>query len=270
MVAPQPERSLQTRAPWRVLLAAAIAAGVFLMLPGDLWHKTHLVLQGVCAQRPSHSFRFDGQPLPVDARMTGIYFGTASALGWCLLACRAQRSGRLTRSLWILVALGVVTMALDGLNSLASDLALPTPYASTNQTRVVTGLLAGVAVGMLLSHLVTLTLTHRPRGGWTPSGLSLFVPPLLLGASVCALAACGLPTLGLPLACMIVMSALATLWAMTSVLLTLVWRRAWGFASAQQRDETLAFALLGACALLVVLAVWRALLEQITGPMILS
>lgn len=256
--------------PWRVLLAVTLVSGVFLLLPGDLLHKAHAVLHGVCAQRPSHSFQFLGQPLPVDARMTGIYLGAGSSLLWFLLACRARHSGRFTRAAWMVLVLGIGVMAIDGLNSLAMDLALSTPYETTNLTRLATGLLAGVAIGALLSHLSTISLTHRPRGGWSPMPVATLAPPLLLGALVCALAASGLAPLAGPFTCLIVASALATLWAMTSVVVALSLRRGWGFASARQRDETLAIAFVGACVVLVGLAGWRVLLEQLLGPVRLS
>jgi uncharacterized membrane protein len=247
-----------------------VAATAFLLVPGDVRHTAHALLQGVCAQRPSHSFLFAGQPLPVDARMTGIYLGAASALLWYLLICRARCSGGFPRGTWLGLALGIGVMAVDGLNSLAADLAIATPYASTSLTRVVTGLLSGVAIGAVLSHLATISLAHRPRGGWPSSSPFMLVPPLAFGATLCALAASGLPTLVLPLTCLIVASALAALWAMTSVVVALALRRGWGFQSERQRDETLAIAFVGACVLLVSLAAWRGLLEQLVGPLNLS
>lgn len=270
LVARQPESTFDDLVPWRVLLAVTLAAGVFLLLPGELSHRAHVLLQGVCAQRPSHSFQFSEQPLPVDARMTGIYLGAASSLVWFLPVCRARRPGRFTRRVWLLLGLCIGIMALDGLNSLAADLSVPTPYQTTNLTRLVTGLLSGVAIGALLSHLATISLTHRPRGGWPAASASSLVPPLVAGGFVCALAASGLPPLALPYTCLIVASALAVLWAMASVVVALLLRRGWGFSSARQRDETLAIAFLAATVLLVVLAGWRELLEAVIAPLELS
>ena len=73
------------------MLAVTVAAAGFLLLPGDMAHKAHLVLQGVCAQRPSHSFLLSGHPLPVDARMTGIYLGAAASLLWRSSTSRRNR-----------------------------------------------------------------------------------------------------------------------------------------------------------------------------------
>lgn len=270
MVARQPESTIVDLVPWRVLLTVTLAAGVFLLLPGDMRHRAHVVLQGVCAQRPSHSFQFSGQPLPVDARMTGIYLGAASSLFWFLPVCRARHSGRFTRGVWLLLGLCIGIMALDGLNSLAADLAVPTPYQTTNLIRLVTGLLAGVAIGALLSHLATISLTHRPRGGWPAASATSLVTPLVAGGFVGALAASGLPPLALPYTCLIVASALAAMWAMTSVVVALLLRRGLGFSSARQRDETLAIAFVCACVLLVGLAGWRGLFEAMVGPLNLS
>lgn len=270
LVAQRPERAIVEIVPWRVMLAVTVAAAGFLLFPGDMAHKAHLVLQGLCAQRPSHSFLFSGHPLPVDARMTGIYLGAAASLLWYLVVCRARHSGRFLPTAWVFLALGIGVMAIDGLNSLATDLAFPTPYASTNLTRVATGLLSGVAIGALLSHLATISLAHRPNGGWRPAAARTLAPPLIVGAFLCALAASGLPTLALPYTFLIVASAIAVLWAMASVLIAFMLRRGWGFASARERDETLAAALVGACVLLLGLAAWRALLEHYMGSIELS
>jgi uncharacterized membrane protein len=270
LVAQRSERAAGDAIPWRMILVVTLMAGAFLLAPGDLRHKAHLILGGMCAQRPSHSFLFSGQPLPVDARMTGIYFGTASSLVWFILAHRARISGRFSRTSWTLMGLGIVLMAVDGLNSLTADLALPAPYVTTNLLRVTTGLLAGVAIGALLSHLVTISLTHRPRGGWAAAPAQALLAPLVLGAAVCLLAMSGLPTLAVPLTMLIMAAAITTLWAMTSVVLALALRRAWGFASSRQGDVTLALALIAACVVLVALAGWRVWLEQIIGPKMLS
>ncbi len=248
-----------------MVLSVTVVIGALLLFPGDLRHKAHVLLQGICAQRPSHSFQFSGQPLPVDARMTGIYLGAAASLLWFLLICRARYSGRLTRGTWVAIVVSISMMALDGLNSLAADLVISTPYATTNFSRVATGLLAGVAIGAFLSHLVTISLTHRPGGGWAPSPGSTLAFPLLLGALLCALAASGLPSLALPLTFLVIGSGQAVLWAMACVVVALALRRGWGFASAKQRDETLALAFLVACVLLLGLAGWRAALEQVVG-----
>jgi len=202
--------------------------------------------------------------------MTGIYLGAGSSLLWYLLVLRAKCSGRLTRGTWALLAFGIGVMALDGLISLAADLRLPAPYATTNLQRLATGLLAGVAIGTLLSHLTTITLAHRPQGGWRPAAATSLAPPLAAGAIICTVALSGLPTLALPFTCLIVASVVAVLWAMTSVLVALALGRSWGFASSQQRDETLAIALVVACVVLAGLAVWRMWLERLMGPLGLS
>lgn len=202
--------------------------------------------------------------------MTGIYFGAGSSLFWYLVVWEAHHSGRFRRMTWTLLSGSIAVMAFDGLNSLAMDLALPTPYATSNAIRLVTGLLSGVAIGAFLSHLVTIALTRRPSGGWALSPTGTLAPPLLFGASLCAIAASRLQMLELPLTCLIVASTLAVLWAMMSVLVAIALGRSWGFTSARLCDETLAISLIGACGLLLGLAALRLLLEQRVGPIGLS
>src|SRR4051794_272811 len=64
----------------RYLLALTIGliSLLFLAAPWPFAQKAHAVFHGLCAQRPSHTLTFGGQPLPFDARMTGIYAGFLS------------------------------------------------------------------------------------------------------------------------------------------------------------------------------------------------
>ncbi|MFT4041004.1 MAG: DUF2085 domain-containing protein, partial [Thermomicrobiales bacterium] len=217
----QPAGADWREAPWRTGAVALVAIALLLAWPGDVRHTVHLLLQGVCAQRPSHSLWLNGQPLPVDARMTGIYLGALAALGWFLLVWRGAWSGRFSRRTWAVLGLMLAAMAVDGCNSLALDLGLAPLYPPATVWRLLTGLLAGVAIGAGLSHLVTISLRRRPRGGWPPAPGAALLAPLLTGAGVLALAASGLPLLALPFTWLLLVSVVATLWSMTAVLTAL-------------------------------------------------
>ncbi len=138
------------------LLAASMLALV--VAPWPLAAKFHAVVHGLCAQRPSHSFALGGTNLPFDARMTGIYGGTLTTLLF-LVARGRWRALRLPSPVIIAVlVLFVVLMGLDGVNSTLQDFRLPYAYEPNNGLRLGTGLLLGIALGVLVAYLLNATL----------------------------------------------------------------------------------------------------------------
>ena len=95
---------------------------VFLALPWSVAHKAHLMLHGLCAQSPSHTYAFGGQLLPFDARMTGIY--TGYLVTTLVLAVQGRRSfpGPHPRRESVILTLFGGAMAVIGFNSTLNDL----------------------------------------------------------------------------------------------------------------------------------------------------
>jgi uncharacterized membrane protein len=148
---------------WRWLLPAIVLAllMVFLAAPGALPRKLLLAMGGVCGLRPAHSYFVGGIQLPLEARMTGIYGGALITLVMLLTLRRLgawRLGGRLVRGILLLFFL---SMAGDGINSTLTDLGLPHLYTSTNLTRLVTGLLSGVAIAPFLVWLLGVVMTPR-------------------------------------------------------------------------------------------------------------
>ena len=138
----------QWDAPWRWLLPALALSVIlaFLAAPGALPRKLLLAMGGVCALRPAHSYYAGSLQLPMESRMVGIYGGFSLTLIVLLALGRlgAQRLGsRLTIGL---LAFCFGSMVLDGVNSTFADLGLTHLYESTNVTRLLTGLLSGIAM----------------------------------------------------------------------------------------------------------------------------
>ena len=109
---------------------------------------------GICAQLPTHMLAPGGVTLPLCARNTGIYSGAALAFG--ILRARGRQRAMLPPPPWLIAVLLalIALMGLDGLNSVATDLALPHPYAPANALRLASGLGAGVALVLLLSPVI--------------------------------------------------------------------------------------------------------------------
>lgn len=137
---------------WYVVALAGVA--LFMLVPGGFAEKSRALLHGLCAQTPTHSFAFGGQLLPFDARMTGIYSGVLMTLAYLLARGRILAWGMPSWRIVVTLAVFVGAMAADGFNSLFTDLGLWHPWTPGNAARLVTGYLAGVALGVVLAWLL--------------------------------------------------------------------------------------------------------------------
>lgn len=144
-------------------VAVLLVVALFVVAPGSFATKAHLALHGLCAQTPTHTFAIGGQPLPFDARMTGIYGGFAAAFAWLVWRQRLASAALPSWPVGMALLGCVGAMGIDGTNSLLLDLGLPHPYAPHNLLRLGTGMLAGVALAAVLVYLVAGTLWRAPR-----------------------------------------------------------------------------------------------------------
>ena len=121
--------------------------------------------------------------------MVGIY-GGFSVTFIVLLVLRRFGARRLGSRLVIgILALFFASMAFDGINSTLTDLSLPHLYQSTNVTRLVTGLLSGMAIAPVLVWLLGVIATPRseaPTRAVMRSPWELLLP-LALNAGFAAL-----------------------------------------------------------------------------------
>jgi uncharacterized membrane protein len=116
----------------------------------------------VSAQRPTHSLVLAGQELPLEARMGGIFLGFLCAV--CLLGVVGRlRATRLPAG-WLAgfcLALVVLTAA-DGLNAFLFDGGLPHLYTPGTPARLLTGLGAGLGLGLLAVPVVAGVVWRKP------------------------------------------------------------------------------------------------------------
>ena len=98
-----------------------------------------------CHQMASRSLFLNGNQMPFCARDTGILLGAIIGMIFAIAFDPKFR--------WIYIVLGLVPLALDG------GLQLLTPYESTNEIRLLTGAIAGIAASLLLSHVAWTSLS---------------------------------------------------------------------------------------------------------------
>ncbi|MBA2283925.1 MAG: DUF2085 domain-containing protein [Ktedonobacteraceae bacterium] len=146
-------RQIWTLTLWAVFYLGALAALV--LLPGgSLLERLRWLDSGICAQLPTHSFYPGGARLPLCARNTGIYLGFSITLITLYVSGRGRTQLLPPWPIVILLACGVLALAIDGVNSFFVDLGLPHLYQPHNLLRLATGLLTGLAMGALVLPLL--------------------------------------------------------------------------------------------------------------------
>lgn len=246
-------------------IAVVLALLAFFAAPWPIAIKAHAFLHGLCAQRPSHTFRFGGEPLPFDARMTGIYAGFFSS-SIVLVARGAHRRARLPR-LWVIAAgLGLVAaMGIDGFNSLFIDIRARHFYAPSNALRLATGAGVGIVLAVAISYLVAISLWRRPdvnhRG---VDGRTLLM--LIAAQTPAAIVFTGWPALWLPLTLLLLISATTVMTLLALVTLVMLFRADNSFDRPADLNEHAALALLLGVVAIALLAAGRFLFERHFGP----
>ena len=252
---------------WAWWVAPVIVSGWLATGPGAFAHRAHLLLGGLCAQTPGHTFGLGDRALPFDARMTGIYLG--ALLGFvALVAAGRTRAARPPAVVTWAILTGLVgAMGVDGTNSLLADLGVWHPYAPDNWLRVVTGTGAGVALAVVVSFLVAATV-------WSPAAVE--ARSLASARDVVGLVLAGLvviPPVALapgwafvPVSLLLIAGATVTIGGLVLVSGLIVTRREGTFGSAAQLRPWWGRVATGAVTVIVVLAGLRSAAEMVLGP----
>ncbi len=142
-----------------LLIALALLAVAF---PAQVVGGAYWVGYAVCHQMPAHSFFMGKHQMPLCARCTGMFLGVLTTLSWFLVVKR-DRSVLLPPLQVGIVLLGFLAVwAFDGLNGALASLHLVHLYAPGNPVRLVTGLLAGMTVGVLGVYLFNNVVWREP------------------------------------------------------------------------------------------------------------
>lgn len=247
------------------LLVAAVAVA-FVAFGGDsIASSSRAVLHGLCAQRPSHSFTVDGQVLPFDARMTGIY--TGALWTWAVVALRGRllAAAAPPRAVVAVLASAVGALAVDGFNALAVDLNAWHPYEPMNEVRFFTGFGGGVVLVTLEVWLIggALWKIAARRPAWDSLAQLWCVAPAALATLV--VIAFNAAWIYPVLAGLLLASAWVTVSGLMLVMVALGLGLDRQVTSARRLDMPLAVSAIAGLAVIVALAQLRFWLERTLG-----
>jgi uncharacterized membrane protein len=169
------------RQQWAIgLLGLSLIA--FLLAPWPLYDKLWAIAYGICPQRPGHSLFFGGVQMPIEAREGGMFGGFLLGVIYLIIIGRS-RAWRLPPRKTLVILIGFVAiMGLDGMNAVAYDLYLPTPYVPNLYMRLGTGLLTGLALAGILLPIFNQSIWQQRNATVSLSGWRELLPGLLLFA----------------------------------------------------------------------------------------
>lgn len=172
---------------------------------------------GLCHQLPERSFFGGGLQVPVCARDTGIYVGFVVALMVLAALHKNERPSEVPPPItMVLMGVFVAAMAIDGVTSYAGL------RSTTNEIRLATGLMTGVALATFVVPLLNGQLWSRSGPGRVlgrPFQLAVLVAALVASYPLVLWV---LPAAGMIYPLLVAMSIVATFTAVNLVVVCLV------------------------------------------------
>ncbi|MCA9946599.1 MAG: DUF2085 domain-containing protein [Anaerolineales bacterium] len=215
-----------------VILLVLVAMGWFTVTDSaHLGHDPALaggdyVGAAICHRITSRSFVINGRQLPLCARCTGMYLGVALAFVALLLAGRTRRTDLPPLPILLTLVGFIGLMGIDGVNSYSHFFPnLPHLYEPQNWLRLVTGMGAGLAMGVLIFPALMQTLWREVNGRpIIESGRELAGMVLLAGTAV-LLVLSNQPTILYVMALVSVAGVLLIVTSLNAVLLLILFKR---------------------------------------------
>lgn len=150
-----------------VAIAAVVVLVVWAMgTPTGLDGKLDAIGYAICHQIPARSFLVNGIPMPLCARCTGIYLGVMISFLISVASGRTRVSRWPPRRVIFALAVFVVIMGIDGVNSYFHLFPGFTGiYEPHNWLRLVTGMYCGIAMFQFIYPVFNATVWRQPDPG---------------------------------------------------------------------------------------------------------
>ena len=261
-VVASPPAARFNRNQWAIGILCLIVLA-FLVVPLPLYDKLWGIAYGICPQRPGHSLFFGDVQMPIEAREGGMFAGfLLGAIYLIVLGRGTARNLPPRRTLALLVGF-VVLMGIDGLNAVAYDLYLPTPYTPNLYMRSGTGLLTGLALAGIMVPIFNQSIWQKSKqvasfSSWWEVGLAL-----MLFAIFWAIGLSGWQPLLYPISVIAIMGQVILMVSIGAMLAAILLRR-----EGQVRDvtELAPLILVGLIAVVIMLGATSAVRYGLFGP----
>ena len=191
------------------LMAGAVLA--FVLAPWPFLDKLWAIGFAVCPQRPAHSVFIASTQLPIEARKVGLYLGFLSTMAYLLLLRRGRANQLPPRHIVATLVGCVALMGIDGFNALLHDMMWPHFYAPSNDLRLATGLLGGMALAILTLPVLNVSLWHEGKAEPLLMGWRQMTPAAALQAALFGTVASGAPFTLYPLATLCIVGVVGVL-----------------------------------------------------------
>lgn len=178
-IALDPLSALFNRRQWAIGVLGLVVLA-FLLAPWPLYDKLWGIAFGICPQRPGHSLFFGGVQMPIEAREGGMYAGFLLGFAYLVILGHGKARNLPPPKILIILTSFIVLMGLDGLNAVAYDLYLPTPYTPNLLMRSGTGLLTGLALAGIMMPIFNQSIWQQNKSVASLSSWRELVPALLL------------------------------------------------------------------------------------------
>ena len=180
----------------------------------------------VCGQLPDHSYSCGERQLPLCARCTGTYLGVLVAFVVLGIMGRGRANKLPPVTVLLTLVLFVALWALDGLNSYVTLFkGSPLLYEPSNQLRMVTGLLQGMALMVIMRPVVAFTIWAESNDEHVVRGHAELLPLIVVAAAVGLAVQSELPWLYYPLALSSVAGELLILTLVNTLIVCILLRR---------------------------------------------
>jgi uncharacterized membrane protein len=215
-----------------VVLLVLVAMGWYAVT--DNSHLTNdLALTGgdylgaaICHRISSHSIVVIGRQLPLCARCTGMYLGVALSFGVLLLVGRGRRSDLPPLPILLTLIGFIGLMGIDGVNSYAHFFPnFPHVYEPQNWLRLVTGMGAGLAMGLFIFPALMQTLWRDVDGRPIIESVRELMGMVLLAGTAVLLVLSNQPTILYVMALVSVAGVLLIVTSINTVLLLMLLKR---------------------------------------------
>ncbi len=143
---------------FQIGLVSFLTLSLVFLTPGSLLEKLFFINGGICAQRSAHSSFFQGQQLPLETRMIGIFAAFILTLGFLWFIGRGRVLRLPEAKFTIILVLLVGPVLVDGLNATAFDLGVFYLYPPQLFLRLVSGTLGGIGIGVLIQPFFNLVV----------------------------------------------------------------------------------------------------------------